>query len=118
MDEEKSAADKAMDEMLATAFEAKLSDKAYNKAIDDTTKQVRKGFWKAINKWPVEDRFAFAMGMAQYHEYFGGLLAHGLHDIAEQQGYDRAQYEDFLFTCLTADCKALTGLVDKLKKES
>ena len=116
MDEEKSPADKAIEDLLSVASEAK-AERTVEKAIDDTTKQVRKTFWKAIKAWPVEDRFAFAMGMAHYHEYLGGMLAHGLHDIADNQDFDREQYENFLFICLTADCKALTGLVSKLRKE-
>ena len=117
MDEEKSPADKAMDDMLSVASEAKL-ERTFEKVINDTTKTVRKTFWKAIKAWPEEDRFAFARGMAYYHEYLGSLLAHGLHDIADNQDFDREEYENFLFLCLTADCNALSGLVDKLGKES
>ncbi len=117
MDEEKSPADKAMDDMLSIASEAKM-ERTFEKVIDITTKKVRKDFWKAIKQWPVEDRLAFAMGMAHYHEYLGSMLAHGLHEIADKHDFDREEYENFLFLCLTADCKALAGLVDKLRKES
>ena len=115
MDEEKGPADKAIDEMLSVAKDAK-DERTLAIVIDDTSKQVRKDLWKAIKAWPEEDRLAFAMGMSYYHEYLGGLLAHGLHDIAERHGWDRDQYENFMFMCLTADCKALAGLVDKLRK--
>ena len=117
MDEEKSPADKAIDDLQSVVSEAKM-ERTFEKVIDDTTKRVRKTFWKAIKAWPEEDRFAFAMGMTHYHEYLGSLLAHGLHDIADNNDFDREEYENFLFMCLTADCKALTGLVDKLGKES
>lgn len=113
--EDKSPADKALEEMLGAASQ-ESEKKEWTKAFDNSVAMARKEFWKMTQAWPEEYRYAFAMGMLEYHKYLGFLLAYDFATVVREQDYNREEYEQFLFTCLTSDCTALTKVAKKLKK--
>ena len=113
---DKSAADKAMEEMLEAASKEKEENTNLNKAIEAMIKVVRKDFLQEIRKLPKGERSSFIKGMHYYHIYHGRELLGNIKPVSDTLNMNRLQFQNYFLSCLTADCRVLNELVEELKK--